>query len=285
MIPPKPTFFDYVAAAFNARPMGMFIPPNWIGVAAVGLLGLLNPGIWVAGAGLELGYLVWLIHQPRFRRVVDGRAMRSVDDEWKLKLMTQVARLSKPDLAKYRALEARCQGIIEQQVQANPGQSGVEAQADGLSRLLWIYLRLLVTLASIVRIGEDDDGPRLEERARALEKQLAATNLGDDLRKSLAGQLDILRQRLTKRKEATDKRAFVEAETQRIEEQVELIREQAMLAGDAQSVSNRIDEVAATLGGTNDWIRDQQQMFGQVEDILTSPPPLLSPRPMQREVT
>ena len=28
----KPTFWDYVHAAFNARPAGMFIPPNWIGL-------------------------------------------------------------------------------------------------------------------------------------------------------------------------------------------------------------------------------------------------------------
>ena len=32
----KPGFFDYMAAAFNARPIGMFVAPNWIGLAAFG---------------------------------------------------------------------------------------------------------------------------------------------------------------------------------------------------------------------------------------------------------
>jgi len=50
----KPGFFDYVSAAFSARPLGMFVAPNWIGLAAAGLLGVVNPGFWVLGAGLEL---------------------------------------------------------------------------------------------------------------------------------------------------------------------------------------------------------------------------------------
>jgi len=42
---PKPHgFFDYVRAAFNARPFGMFVPPNWIGLGAFALHGAANPG-------------------------------------------------------------------------------------------------------------------------------------------------------------------------------------------------------------------------------------------------
>ena len=43
---------SYLAAAFNARPFGMPMPPNWFGVAAFGLLGaLVDPGFWLIGAG------------------------------------------------------------------------------------------------------------------------------------------------------------------------------------------------------------------------------------------
>jgi hypothetical protein len=38
-------------------------------------------------------------------------------------------------------------------------------------------------------------------------------------------------------------------------------------------LSQRIDEIAATLGGTSQWIRDQQQIFGAMEDLLTEPAP------------
>ncbi len=55
---------------------------------------------------------------------------------------------------------------------------------------------------------------------------------------------------------------------------VELIREQAALSTDPELLSQRIDEIAATLGGTGQWIRDQQQVYGAMEDLLTEPPPL-----------
>ena len=45
---------SYLLAAFNAKPLGMPIPPNWFGLTAFGLLGaLVNPGLWLIGAGLD----------------------------------------------------------------------------------------------------------------------------------------------------------------------------------------------------------------------------------------
>ena len=46
----KKGLWSYIKAAFNARPLGMPIPPNWIGIAAFGLLGLTSWGFWVLGA-------------------------------------------------------------------------------------------------------------------------------------------------------------------------------------------------------------------------------------------
>jgi hypothetical protein len=56
---------------------------------------------------------------------------------------------------------------------------------------------------------------------------------------------------------------------------VELIREQAALTTDPEVLSQRIDQIAATLGGTGQWIRDQQQVYGAMEDLLTEPPPVM----------
>ena len=33
-------------------------------------------------------------------------------------------------------------------------------------------------------------------------------------------------------------------------------------------------EITGTLGATGQWIRDQQQVYGAMEDLLTEPPPL-----------
>src|SRR6185436_19158029 len=64
---------SYLAAAFNARPFGMVIPPNWFGLAAFGLLGaLIHPGLWLIGLGLE-GLYLWVVSRnERFRAIIDS---------------------------------------------------------------------------------------------------------------------------------------------------------------------------------------------------------------------
>ncbi len=275
----KPGLWDYVKAAFSARPIGMFIPPNWIGLAVFAFLGTLNPGFLIIGAGLELGYLALLATKPRFQRLVGGARLSRTQHQWQAKLDQLVAQLGKGDQVRYRALEARCRSILEQQLQGTTLPPDLDFQAGGLGRLTWMYLRLLLTRQSIDRIirestGPSLDGERLEERLQKLQERLKEESLSDELRRSLTGQIEILQQRLEKRREAREKLAFVDAELVRIQDQVELLREQGVLSTDPEMVSQRIDEIATALGGTTDWIREQQKIYGVMEDLLAEPPPL-----------
>jgi hypothetical protein len=275
----KPSFSDYVREAFHARPIGMFIPPNWVGLGVFGLLGLLNPGFWVIGVGLELAYLGILATSGRFQRLIDATYLGQTTKNRREMVNDLVSQLGPDGLKRYRALEARCRAILEQQSRGGAIPTGVETQAEGLSRLLWVYLRLLLTRDAIEKIVREaaeghEDSDRIEVRVRALEAQLKEQTLTEELRRSLAGQMEILQQRLEKRKEAHDKLAFLDAELTRIQEQVELVREQAVLAASPEALSQRIDQITTTLGGTNQWIREQQQIYGAVEDLLAEPPPL-----------
>jgi hypothetical protein len=272
-MPQSRGLFHYVRAAFNARPFGMFVAPNWIGVAAFGLLGVVNPGFWVLGAGLELGYLAALSTNSRFQRVTDAVNQSGSDHNWQQKIDGLLQGLGDGDRRRYNALASRCQSILE--LQAQGGDAALDAQSAGLGRLLWMYLRLLVARNAIERvIGDASRGEPLERRLRDLEGQVASPGVSDDLRRSLNSQLDILRQRLTQQADAKEKIQFLDAELVRIQEQVELIREQAALSTDPERLSERIDQIAATLGGTAQWIRDQQQVYGEMEDLLTEPPRL-----------
>jgi hypothetical protein len=272
----KPGFMDYVAAAFNARPFGMFVAPNWVGLAAFGLLGLTNPGFWVLGAGLELGYLLTLATNRRFQQVVGARPLKQSQTEWNQRIQRMLGRLDPADRKIYDALAARCRSIIELQLHgASEPPHGLETQADSLGRLSWMFLRLLLarrTIASV--LGGTHNDADLQKKIASLERQQDQPGLSEELGRSISGQLDILRQRQQQRIEGDRKLAFIEAELDRIQQQVELIREQAAMWTDPEILSRRIDEIAATLGGTNQWIRDQQRVYGAMEDLLTEPPPL-----------
>jgi hypothetical protein len=157
--------------------------------------------------------------------------------------------------------------------------SELDLQAEGLGRFTWIYLGLLQARQTLMEIMKGGGGD-LEGRIARLETQLAHEK-DENLRQSLGSQLDILRQRSKTQDEGRSKIAFLEAELDRIDQQVELIREQALLAGDSASVSRRIDEVGATLGNTSQWIRDQQKIYGQVQDLIDDEAPPLPRQELQ----
>ncbi len=264
---------DYLREAFNAKPLGMFVAPNWVGLATAGLLGLLNPGFWLIGAGLELAYLYALVLNPRFRRYVDATLSGEAWQSWQEKLAERITKLPAEEARRFRALEERCRVVLSRQQGSTPE---LEMQAEGLGRLLWIFHGLLQARQPLTQITEGRTGATAAKIQR-LEAQIAVED-DDNVRKSLEAQLEILHQRDATQKEGRAKVEFLDAELTRIEEQVELIREQSLLAADPAALSRRIDEVGATLGETTRWIRDQQKIFGDVQDLMEVPSIPLQPQ-------
>ncbi len=281
----KLSLWTYLKAAFNARPFGMFVAPNWIGLAGIGLLGLVNPGFWLIGAGVELTYLFGLATNQRFQRVVSARQDSGSELEWKQRQDALISRLSDTDQARYVAFAARCRTILDLFQQHDPTGASVETQGENLGRLTWVYLRLLLARRAMSRVLKEPtlgETQELESRLAHLRSQLGDQALTDELRRSLSSQAEILEQRVTQRREGREKLDFLEAEIMRIQEQVELLREQAALSTDADGLSARLDEITGTLGGASQWITDQQKLYGSLDDLLQEPPPS-SARGMIRE--
>ena len=269
------SLMKYIFKAFNARPLGMPLPPNWAGLAAFGLLGFASPGLWLVGAGVELGYLLTLASNRRFQRVVDSALLASQESSASEQLAGLLGRLSAADQARYHALESRCKSILESQRQSHsdPSASDTLSQSEGFERLLFVYLRLLLTRSTIARALDDAAAKSVEGQIREVSVRLKNATT-PELHHSLADQLAILAERKKRQAEARDKMTYIEAELSRIEQQVELIRESFLVNADPQALSSRIDSIAETLNSTTSWIKEQQQFYGQAEDLLGDPPPI-----------
>jgi hypothetical protein len=190
-----------------------------------------------------------------------------------------VRRLSDTDQARYVAFTSRCRSILDQLAQQDPSGSGVEVQSENLSKLVWVYLRLLIARRAMSRVLKEPmlgETQELETRLAELKRRLGNSDLSDDLRRSLSSQAEILEQRVTQRREGREKLDFLEAEILRIQEQVELLREQAALSTDAQGLSTRLDQITGSLGGASQWISDQQKLYGTLDDLLEEPPPAVA---------
>jgi hypothetical protein len=247
----------YLRAAFHARPLGMPIPPNWIALAACGLVGwFIHPGIWVIGAGLELGYLAVLTSNERFRTLVDqteAQPAPAAIDRREL-LITQ---LDSRDRQAHAQLEAACLAI------GATAEADVilrEQQAEQLRQLCWLHLRLLAARSAVRTVAatgakERDD---LSRRLRELEAQQPGA--ASDLAQSLAGQIAIVRTRLEQFATAAGRLAYLDAEIERLRQQADLLRDQALLAasGDDPGLSATIGALSDSLAATNRWMRDQR---------------------------
>ena len=264
-------FSRYVKEAFAARPWGMWVAPNFVGMAGFALLGLLNPGLWIVGAGLELGYVLLLSTSGRFQRFVDARDSYAVKKNTQQQVVSLLVRLGPADQTRYRQLEQRCQKILGEQHDVPAAE--MQTQAEGLGKLLYVYLRLLLTRAAILRVLEGASGKSIDVRMSEVQDQLKGAGT-PELQKSLTDQLEILGERKKRHSEAWDKLQFIEAELTRIQEQVELIREGMVVAADAGALSRKIDTVGDTLGATTQWIKQQQELLGQNEDLLGDMPPV-----------
>ena len=177
----KPGFFRFVSAAFNARPFGMFVPPNWIALAATGLLGLAEPGFWAIGAGLELGYLLLLANNERFQRVVTAAEAPPPNpaEDWTARTGRALLQLGDTDRRRYQAIAERCRSIIELQVKDSTAAAiAMEAQHESLARLAWMYLRLLLGRHTIKKVqGEAKSAADLAREATTIEGQLGGEGL------------------------------------------------------------------------------------------------------------
>lgn len=263
---------SYLGAAFLARPFGMPVPPHLFGVAAFGLLGAaLNPGFWLIGAGLEVAYLWAIAKNPRFRATVDARAAaEGAPEAWERQRADALARLDGADRRRQEELEDRCAEVLEA-LQASPGS---EPQAEGLSQLAWLHLRLLVARAALARVVEAArrEAPDLQRQAERLEARLRDAGLDPALRQSLEDQAAVIGQRRAAHAQAAPRLERADAELSRIAHQVALVRDQLLLAAGDDRAGRAVDGLAATLDQAGEWMREEQELLGGL-DLTTAPPP------------
>jgi hypothetical protein len=261
----------------------MLVSPNWIGLAAVGLLGVLvNPGFLLVGAGAELAYLFSLSGNRRFQNHVRAQRLLEAKDHKQIQLSTLVARLTPEARSRFQGLQRRCLSILDFYAnQLTVGPEIVEQHSRSLNNFAWIFLQLLLTREGIVFMIKESSVSRefrstLERDIRELDARLGDNSLPSDLRKSLESRRDILRQRLNVRSEAEAKLQYIDAELDRIEQQIELLREQAAISKDSQAIATRIDNVSSSLGETSEWIKEQQNLYGAVQEVVEEPPVIVA---------
>lgn len=266
--------FRYLWAAFTLRPPGFLVAPNLLAVVAVVLLGLLNPGVWLIGAGLELAYLWVVTGNARFRAAVDFATSGEADAV--ARLDAALAALPKPDQQRHRELRERAGRVLDY-VGPDDHPATVADREEALARLLDVHLQLLArraALRSALADGESSDD--LRARHADARRQLGAPGLDAEHRDALQAQVDVLTRRLEGHDQAAGALSRIEVELTRLEDHVELLREQAALDAEGKDVA--VGEAVASIDATTEWLREQRRIHGAlaagVEDAIGKLPPV-----------
>ncbi len=273
-------FMDYLRAAFIWRvpikglgllPLNLFILP----VFAV--LGILNPGFWLLGGAVEIGYLFALAGSPRFQKLVQGMKMaRRMGAPMKEqdKHARLVAALDSASRNRYQALVDKCSSIMTTADSSGGPVRSAELESGGLGQLLWIFLKLLVSRQRISLILAQTPRKDIEAEIAATTERLSKTEESSPLFRSLTGTLDIQKKRLDNLMKAAESLKITEAELDRIEKQVALMREETSVSSDPELISVRLDGIVDSLQGTTKWMTEHDEIFSRL-DSGTLPPELL----------
>lgn len=277
---------DYLREAFLFRWNLLFFAGGAAAAAMLPLSGVLLP---LVAAG-ELAYLAGLVSMPRFRAAIDAKvhaAGRGAADGGRRPaqpaptLVDMLGRLPADTRQRFQRLHRRCvemrsiaagvRGAAQDQ-----GGGAEEIRTPGLDRLLWLFLRLLLSKAALDRFLASMDEAELTTRLEELRRNLATAQGGGDERvvRSLQDSVAMGELRLDNFARARKNAEFVSIELDRIEDKIQALAEMAVNRQDPDFLSSQVDSAAESMRQTEKAVSELQHLTGLAEQA-EEPPPIM----------
>jgi hypothetical protein len=287
---------DYLKEAFLFRWNLLFLLGGTAAAALTPLAGVLLP---LVAAG-ELTYLTGLVSIPRFRSAIDAKvhaagksaaAGGATAEPPAVSLVTMLTGLPPDARTRFEKLHARClemRGIAAgvRGAAGDQGSSAEEIRTPGLDRLLWLFLRLLLSKTALDRFLQTMNQQEISKRLEDLRKTLATAQTpstqtlgtqsgGDDrIVKSLQDSIAMGELRLDNYGRAKKNAEFVTIELDRIEGKIQALAEMAVNRQDPDFLSSQVDSAADSMRQTEKAVSELQHLTG-LADQLEEPPAIL----------
>jgi hypothetical protein len=219
------------------------VPVNALAAAGVGILGFVEPTLWLAGAGIEAAVVSALAFHPRFQKVVDARGAERALEDGDAKRKALIAVLPEDLRKRLLALvwtSGKILSIYRTQGVEPELLSGTEASLD---KLQWIYLKLLIARHHLTQELSTESQASLEARIQHMQTVdiEAQAERSTALQRSQEATLAILKKRLDNLRNRDRMLCENDSDLGRIEAQVELMRENAAIEGKPAAVDMEIE--------------------------------------------
>jgi hypothetical protein len=250
----------------------------------------------VAGAAAYVLGWIYLPDMPLFRRWVDRRrhsaqsaAVEAEVEHFLKKRQALLEQLSPSRRARYHELAAVCHDIESASFESSlsPGDPHQDPRLRKLDELMWTFLRTLSVEGALERFLETErrenlpglvreaeaEAAQLQTQLETLKAQCANPSLLETRERLLGSRLDrldALRKRVQRLDQAQANLALVISEQERLEQQIKLIRADAIASKNAEALSARIDSTVEHLHQTNQWLAEMDEFKDLVGDIPQS---------------
>ena len=276
---------DYLKEAFLFRWNLLFFAG---GVAVAALLPGATVLLPLVAAG-ELTYLTGLVSVPRFRAAIDAKVhaagkatgVPSAPAPPSVSLVTMLTGLPADARTRFERLHTRCVQMRSiaagvRGAAANQGSSAEEIRTPGLDRLLWLFLRLLLSKTALDRFLQAMNEQEISAQLAGLRTSLAAAQTSGDDRivKSLQDSIASGELRLDNYGRARKNAEFVSVELDRIEGKIKALAEMAVNRQDPDFLSGQVDSAAESMRQTEKAVSELQHLTG-LADQLEEPPAIL----------
>jgi hypothetical protein len=284
-VPKKPEagMSDYLREAFLFR-WNLLL---FLGGTAAAAMTPLAPVLLPLVAAGEITYLTGLVSIPRFRAAIDAKfhaARAAAGPEPPppppVSVVTMLNGLPADARTRFQRLHSRCvemRGIAAgvRGAAGDASASGDEIRTPGLDRLLWLFLRLLLSKAALDRflktMNEQEIAARLAEQRKSLE---AAKGGDERIIRSLQDSMASSELRLDNYGRARKNAEFVSIELDRLEGKIQALAEMAVNRQDPDFLSSQVDSAADSMRQTEKAVSELQHLTG-LADQLEEPPAIL----------
>jgi phage terminase Nu1 subunit (DNA packaging protein) len=277
---------DYLREAFLFRWNLLFFGGGLAAAALTPLAPVLLP---LVAAG-ELTYLAGLVSFPRFRAAIDAKVRNRQSSTPTVvaapaapaqSLAEMLSGLPQEARRRFERLHTRC---VEMRTIAagvrgaanDRGSTAEEVRTPGLDRLLWLFLRLLLSKTALDRFLQTMNEKEITTRLEELRKSFAAAQTGGDERvvRSLQDSIAMGELRLDNFTRAKKNADFVSIELDRIEGKIQTLAEMAVNRQDPDFLSSQVDSAAESMRQTEKAVSELQHLTG-LADQLEEPPPIM----------
>jgi hypothetical protein len=242
------------------------LPLNALGAASLGILGFVEPSIWLAGIGIEVAVVSALAFNPRFQRLVEARTGDRVLEDSNAKRAALIATLPEELRVRLRALEQTSARILSIYQTLGIEPELLRGTESSLDKLQWIYVKLLIARTHLTQELSAESEASLGLRIQQMQQESSAQAVPSTaLQRSQEATLAILRRRLENLQNRDRILRENDSDLSRIEAQVQLMRENAAIEGKPASVETEI-ELASDLASP-DLFGSQSSLVRDLDEV------------------